>query len=802
MREVTHPPNSARRLPNRWLPESLVCRIGGCPGIPTFTLNCRSGAAIPCSGRNLQWEGESVEDTVILCDTIAYTGEFFRVTCDPSARTRTGALQVERACSVRLRATPQLQFDAHQRRNQVMRRRDISKVLLASSVGSVLLQERAEAQTCNPPCYARTAAEIAAGVTPVNYAYVPGDVRRYGAMGDGSTNDSSAIQNALNANSGAAIYLIPGAMHRCVSGFSAPLDTDIVFNRATLDFSAATLSGSGLITSIGSLGSSLGGGLASTVTAGAVSATLNSAPSLSPGDLLILRNPADSSWNADRSYYRQGEFLIVKSVSGTMVTFSSAVIDTYVASCTLHKVTSTSTRLVGPGMILGNTADTTNLPTIYIQYGRDCAVEGIRFRNTTSTCLELSTCYEFRAQIDTGKYLADAGSIQSSGIIAGGQKGRIYDSVLHASRHGASTGGGGEVVSRYVIFDHCDIASRQNYAADFHGAAERCGYYNCRIDGSVNLSGDKNDIIECDITANSGLLINMEANLGISHTVARNRFTVRSSAQYVLDANASTDINANTTRSGTFRFKDNEIVDESSADQSYLFIRNNGSTATLSLEITGNSVRKTNATYYGNLLGVSVVSGSNFSRLTYLGQIHDRTGFGIVANIDTLCLSGSLGLGTANSASPAFGAAVFEPSEFWFEKKLNLGTPGTVFSILGIGTGNSFLPTASAARADTDVTATTGQYFSIGVDGTIRRADFGSSTNAAASSKHSKNSKLLFNNHAEATSSLVVAGEVLSLISTASNLDGTATGNSIGGANQSITVRIHGRMIGALVNLP
>lgn len=44
--------------------------------------------------------------------------------------------------------------------------------------------------------YPRTAAEIAATVTPTNYAYVAGDVRRYGAVGDGSTSDQTAFANA------------------------------------------------------------------------------------------------------------------------------------------------------------------------------------------------------------------------------------------------------------------------------------------------------------------------------------------------------------------------------------------------------------------------------------------------------------------------------------------------------------------------------------------------------------------------------------------------------------------------------
>lgn len=45
--------------------------------------------------------------------------------------------------------------------------------------------------------YPRTAAEIAAGVTPTAYYYPAGDVRRYGAVGDGTTDCTTAIQNAL-----------------------------------------------------------------------------------------------------------------------------------------------------------------------------------------------------------------------------------------------------------------------------------------------------------------------------------------------------------------------------------------------------------------------------------------------------------------------------------------------------------------------------------------------------------------------------------------------------------------------------
>lgn len=49
--------------------------------------------------------------------------------------------------------------------------------------------------------YPRTPNEIAAGVTPVSYLYPPGNPRRYGALGNGSADDTAPVQTALDLNS-------------------------------------------------------------------------------------------------------------------------------------------------------------------------------------------------------------------------------------------------------------------------------------------------------------------------------------------------------------------------------------------------------------------------------------------------------------------------------------------------------------------------------------------------------------------------------------------------------------------------
>lgn len=64
-----------------------------------------------------------------------------------------------------------------------------------------------------PRFWPRSRAEIAAGVTPVNFGFgtSPHDVRRYGFVGDGNTDDSSAwSQLALVMNAGGNGYVPPG----------------------------------------------------------------------------------------------------------------------------------------------------------------------------------------------------------------------------------------------------------------------------------------------------------------------------------------------------------------------------------------------------------------------------------------------------------------------------------------------------------------------------------------------------------------------------------------------------------------
>ena len=103
-----------------------------------------------------------------------------------------------------------------------MLRRELSKVLVASAGGALVLASRARAQSCSgsaTPNYPTTGAETAAGITPTCTGYPPGSVLRYGADPTGASDSHVAFNNALKCNArvfddypGGGRYIITGTI--------------------------------------------------------------------------------------------------------------------------------------------------------------------------------------------------------------------------------------------------------------------------------------------------------------------------------------------------------------------------------------------------------------------------------------------------------------------------------------------------------------------------------------------------------------------------------------------------------------
>lgn len=76
--------------------------------------------------------------------------------------------------------------------------------------------------------FKKTVAEAAAGVTPQDYSYPAGNVLRYGALGDGNSDDAPAFERALRVMSGSTITVpAPRVAYRINSTLNVPQNTTL-----------------------------------------------------------------------------------------------------------------------------------------------------------------------------------------------------------------------------------------------------------------------------------------------------------------------------------------------------------------------------------------------------------------------------------------------------------------------------------------------------------------------------------------------------------------------------------------------
>ena len=122
---------------------------------------------------------------------------------------------------------------------------DDDLILLADNVATTPVNKSArlsDLRAYTGTYYATTAAETAAGVTPTNLQYEEGHVARYGAIGDGTTDDTDAIQDAIDAveaaNGGHVIF--PIGDYICSSTLTIDSPGVVLVGQGHIDTNGAT----------------------------------------------------------------------------------------------------------------------------------------------------------------------------------------------------------------------------------------------------------------------------------------------------------------------------------------------------------------------------------------------------------------------------------------------------------------------------------------------------------------------------------------------------------------------------------
>ena len=329
-------------------------------------------------------------------------------------------------------------------------------------------------------------------------AYV--DVRWFGAVADGVTDDSAAFIAARTAADGKTIRVPAGhyKLNAAITG-SEDLNIEGDGDATILDFTGTVTGGNYALDAIGTATQIQD--LGTNATKGEQTITFASAPSLVAGDVFVIYNPTNSSWSGFRTSYRAGEWCEVVSVSGNNVLLRNPLYDSYTPTAVdVYKSASPSVSLRN-FQIRG----TTVLGLIKATFCVNPVMQNITGTHANNSVIYLDRCYKPTVSNPNIYNTGDGGD--DYGIsIGNSQHVRVNGGTVYARRHGV-THGGTDAVGCVPVRDSRIIGTTVKNdinsgveAADFHGNTEDSSYIGCTIYNGANLQGKNNEYANCTIT--------------------------------------------------------------------------------------------------------------------------------------------------------------------------------------------------------------------------------------------------------------------------------------------------------------
>lgn len=341
------------------------------------------------------------------------------------------------------------------------------------------------------------------------------DVRDFGTIG--TANDSSVFQAALTAlgDAGGGTLYVPGGHFFFLQGLTIPRGVHMFGcgeGRTILDFSGMTAGVTGPYDSFSA--AIMGTGirtilptLAAAILVGAQTITFSSAPSVAPGDTICIYNTIDSAFNSARTYYRNGEFATVRSVSGNVVTLANRII-----SSTNYSMLQTEVYKVDgfTGGLTGMTVKGKNgFRTVRLDWGRQLSLQDLDLTGSDYANLEIGHSYIVRCQnirsVDFSTFTA-----LNYGISIGNcQDVVISESHLVTTRHGITIGGyatPGSVPNRVITIRNTWIEGVETGGGvtgfSPHGNTEYLTLEGCWLPSGITMGGDHMTVQGCDIGQN------------------------------------------------------------------------------------------------------------------------------------------------------------------------------------------------------------------------------------------------------------------------------------------------------------
>ena len=452
-------------------------------------------------------------------------------------------------------------------------------------------------------------------------------VKDFGAVGDGTVNDTSALQNAFS--SGAKNIYLPTGTYKVLAQLTLPINVSLYGDgpaASIIDGSGCTLAlgvGNAILTTPVATKTSLPSLSVTGLSQGTNYLQFSSAHGLSANDLLWISNTTQSWTNGLDTFERKGEMLRVGAASpgkqtdlagSTVATLQGFLYDNYFTTTggfTLTKLTNYSTCSIkdlwikAPGL--------TALYDIGLNANSlvDSVISNVKITNASNTALQLK--YGYNVAINDCIGIEDSHNwygLDYGIAIISSQHIKVKGGYYSASRHAYTIGADSFGISRDISAENVTIKSTTkdfsdtpvpNYstpatlpygsqlAADCHSPSEYISWTNCSIDGGVVMGGDRITLDGCNLTGLGGSALAVIGPLvGGNRTIQNNKFT----ASNIPSANIGAFIDmgaqfsmlgASASRGGIITIKNNTFEYVFGANQRRTVAGNTANTNTITL---------------------------------------------------------------------------------------------------------------------------------------------------------------------------------------------------------------------------